>query len=87
MKCDELTLMPRKSRSAKIGKFINVVFAEPLLTNRGQRIQTMKTPAPFCEGHLSLFILCERAWHYVQYNVDYYRLLILRHNNTSEKEK
>jgi hypothetical protein len=65
-----------------------VVFrAKKLLPIGDSGIQTMKTPAPFYEGHLSLFILCERAWHYVQYNVDYYRLLILRHNNTSEKEK
>jgi len=34
----------------------------------------MKTPAPFCEGHLSLFILCKRIWHFVQYNVNYFRL-------------
>ena len=46
-KCDELTLMPRKSRSAKIGKFINVVFAKPLLTNRGQRNTKNENPTPF----------------------------------------
>jgi len=46
-KCDELTLMPRKSRSAKMGKFLNVVFAEPLLTNRGQRNTNNENPSPF----------------------------------------
>ena len=46
-KCDELTLMPRKSRSVKIGKLINVVFPEPLLTNRGQRNTKNENPSPF----------------------------------------
>jgi hypothetical protein len=49
--CDELTLMPRKSRLAKIGKFIKVVSTEPLLTNRGQRNTKNENPSPFFGGH------------------------------------
>jgi hypothetical protein len=65
-----------------------VVFrAKKLLPIGDSGIQTMKTPAPFYEGHLSLFILCKHVWHFVQYNVNYQRLLILLHNNTSKKEK
>jgi hypothetical protein len=54
-KCDELTLMPRKSRSAKIGKFLNEVFAEPLLTNRGQRNTKNENPTPFLRGGFIAF--------------------------------
>jgi hypothetical protein len=60
-KCDELTSMPRKSRSAKIGTIIKVVFAEPLMPIGDSGKQKMKTPAPFCEEHLSLFIICEES--------------------------
>ena len=55
MKCDELTLMPRKSRSAKMGKFLNVVFAEPLLTNRGQRNTKNENPSPRFGGGIYRF--------------------------------
>ena len=65
--------MPRKSRSGK-----NLVLLRCFLPNRfwliGDRgIQKMKTPAPFYEGHLSLFIICEHIWHFVQYNMSYHR--------------
>ncbi len=39
----------------------------------------MKTPAPFYEGRSSLFIICKRAWHFVQYNVSYHRLIYYLH--------
>ena len=53
-----------------------VVFtAKKLLQIGDSGTQTMKTPAPFVEGHLSLFILCERVRHFVQYNVNYFRLI------------
>ena len=52
---------------------LKVVFPEPLLTNRGQRNTKNENPSPFLWGHLSLFIICKRVWHFVQYNVSYHR--------------
>ena len=52
--------MPRKSRLAKIGKILNVVFAKPLLTNRGQRNTNNENPSPHFEGGIyrfSLFVI------------------------------
>jgi hypothetical protein len=54
-KCDELTLMPRKSRLAKIGMFSNVVFTKPLLTNRGQRNTKNENPSPHFGGGIYRF--------------------------------
>jgi len=47
--------MPRKSHSAKIGKFINVVYAKPLLTNREQRNTKNENPSPRFGGGIYRF--------------------------------
>jgi len=45
-KCDELTLMPRKSRSVKIS-CLSGSFSEPLSANKGQQNTKNENPSPF----------------------------------------
>jgi hypothetical protein len=46
-KCDELDLVPRKSRSSKYHDILKVILSEPLLTNKGHRNTKDENPSPF----------------------------------------
>jgi len=77
--------MPRKSRSVKISCYWRQFFPNRFWRIGDSWIQKMETPAPFYEGHLSLFIICRCVWHFVQKNVSYHRLNILYEEKKATK--